>query len=165
VQTRRKGALSRSPRATCRATCLPCMGVGVGFVDSASEKTKARTVVEIYLEPGVIPIPGLHPSDTTKTFILFATPMQAVVPQRTAQPAVAAGAAAAAATATAAATARWWNSPRSAVSGGGGGCGMSAVAASRGGGGGCGMSGVAASRGGGGGAMGDEAGHPSWFTE
>ena len=42
---------------------------------------------------------------------------------------------------------------------------MSAAAASRGGGGGCGMSAAAASRGGGGGAMGDEAGHPSWFTE
>ena len=42
---------------------------------------------------------------------------------------------------------------------------MSAAAASRGGGGGCGMSAAAASRAGGGGAMGDEAGHPSWFTE
>ena len=89
------------------------LGGGVGFVDSASEKTKARTVVEIYLEPGVIPIPGLHPSDTTKTFILFATPMQTAVPQRTAQPSLAAGAAAVAATATAVA-----GLPRSAVSGG-----------------------------------------------
>ena len=52
-----------------------------------------------------------------------------------------------------------------AVSSGGGGCGMSAAAASRGGGDGHGMSAAAASRGGGGGAMGDEAGHPSWFTE
>ena len=51
------------------------------------------------------------------------------------------------------------------VSVGGGGCGMSAAAVSRGSGGGCGMSAAAASRGGGGGAMGDEAGHPSWFTE
>ena len=67
------------------------------------------------------------------------------VPQRTAQPAQAA-----AATAAASATVRWRDSPRTAVSGGGGGCGMSAAAASRGG---------------GGGAMGDEAGHPSWFTD
>ena len=49
-------------------------------------------------------------------------------------------------------------SPRSAVSGGGG------VGGGSGGGGG-GMSAAAASRGGGGGAMGDEAGHPPWFTE
>jgi len=37
------------------------MGGGVGFVDSARGKTKARAVVEIYLEQGVTPTPGFHP--------------------------------------------------------------------------------------------------------
>jgi len=40
-----------------------------GLVDSASEENKARAVVEIYLEPGVIPTAGLHPLDATKTKI------------------------------------------------------------------------------------------------
>jgi len=48
VQARRKGALSRPPWATCRATshsCL-CIGGGVGLVDSAREENKARAVVQ-----------------------------------------------------------------------------------------------------------------------
>ena len=89
---------------------------------------------------------GWRGPQTGRPFILFATPMQTVV--RTVQPALAAGAAAAAA---AAATVRWRDSPRLAVSGDSGDSGS--------------MSAAAASRGGGGGAMGDEAGHPSWFTE
>jgi len=46
------------------------IGGGVGFVDSAREENKARTVVEIYRTPlkrG--DTPGLHPFDTTKTKI------------------------------------------------------------------------------------------------
>ena len=42
------------------------IGGGVGFVDSEREKNKARAVLEIS-EPGVLPTPGLHPFDTTKT--------------------------------------------------------------------------------------------------
>ena len=49
------------------------VGEGVGFVDSAREKNKARAVAEIYLEPGVVPTAGLHPSDTTKIPLLTAT--------------------------------------------------------------------------------------------
>jgi len=40
-------------------------GGRAGLVDSAREENKARAVVEIYLEPGAIPTPGLHPFDTT----------------------------------------------------------------------------------------------------
>ena len=43
----------------------------VGLVDSASEKYKARAVVEIYLNRGRYPL-GLHPFDTTKRDITAA---------------------------------------------------------------------------------------------
>ena len=34
----------------------------------AREENRARAVVEIYLEPGLIPTPGLHPIDTVPRF-------------------------------------------------------------------------------------------------
>ena len=45
------------------------LGGRVVLVDSVREKNKARAVVEIFLETGAIPTPGLHPFDTTKTKI------------------------------------------------------------------------------------------------